>query len=66
MRPDPNELFLTEMIQGHFLDRAPDQAQRPRAVVNDVTSTHVDAVMEIATPRRYQVRSQGWFSADCQ
>jgi hypothetical protein len=57
VRSDPNDFFVAETLQGHFLYRVPDEAQRLRAVVDNTTFTHVNAVVEIATSRRYEMRS---------
>jgi hypothetical protein len=61
MRSDPNDLFLTEIIEGDLLDRTPDQAQGSSAVMDDATLTDVDPMMEITIPWCYQVCPEGWF-----
>jgi hypothetical protein len=60
-RSHPYALSVREMRERNFFHRSSAQAVREPRVVNDLASTDVDAVMQIAAPRCDKVRTQRGF-----
>jgi hypothetical protein len=60
-RSHPHALAAREMSQRNFFHRSSAQTVREPRVVNDLASTDVDAVMQIAAPRCDNVRTQRGF-----
>jgi hypothetical protein len=54
------------MSERNFFHRSSAQTVREPRVVNDLASTDVDAVMQIAAPRCDKVRTQRGFSVPDQ
>jgi hypothetical protein len=52
---------MREMSERNFFHRSSAQTVREPRVVNDLASTDVDAVMQIAAPRCDKVRTQRGF-----
>ena len=63
---DPHNPAAREACDGDFLDRPPDQGQRPGAIVDDSACAYINAVMEVATSACHQMRAPWWFSVTCQ
>jgi hypothetical protein len=61
VRSHPDALSAREMSEMNFFHRFSAQTVRAPRVVNDVASTDVDAVMQIAAPRCDKVRTQRGF-----
>src|SRR5260370_5721091 len=66
VRSHPDVLSAREMSERNFFHRSSAQTVREPRVVNDVASTDVDAVMQIAAPRCDKVRTQRGFSVPGQ
>jgi hypothetical protein len=66
IRSHPDAPSAREMSERNFFHRSSAQAVREPRVVNDLASTDVDAVMQIAAPRRDNVRTQRGFSVPDQ
>jgi len=61
VRSHPDALSAREMSERNFFHRSSAQTVREPRVVNDLASTDVDAVMQIAAPRCDKVRTQRGF-----
>jgi hypothetical protein len=61
LRSHPDALSAREMSERNFFHRSSAQAVCEARVVNDLASTDVDAVMQIAAPRCDKVRAQRGF-----
>ena len=61
VRSHPDALSAREMSERNFFHRSPVQTVRESRVVNDLASTDVDAVMQIAAPGCDKVRAQRGF-----
>jgi len=61
LRSHPDALAAREMSERNFFHRSSAQTGHEPRVVNDLASTDVDAVMQIATPRCDKVRTQRGF-----
>jgi hypothetical protein len=61
VRSHPDALSAREISERNFFHRFSAQTVRASRVVNDVASTDVDAVMQIAAPRCDKVRTQRRF-----
>ena len=61
VRSHPDALSAREMRERNFFHRSSAQTVREPRVVNDLASTDVDAVMQIAAPRCDKVRTQRGF-----
>jgi len=61
IRSHPDALSAREMSERNFFHRSSAQTVREPRVVNDLASTDVDAVMQIAAPRCDKVRTQRGF-----
>ena len=61
VRSHPDALSAREMSERNFFHRSSAQTVREPRVVNDLASTDVDAVMQIASPRCDKVRAQRGF-----
>jgi hypothetical protein len=61
VRSHPDALFTREMSERNFFHRSSTQTVREPRVVNDLASTDVDAVMQIAAPGCDKVRTQRRF-----
>jgi hypothetical protein len=58
-------MSMREMSERNFFHRSSAQTVREPRVVNDLASTDVDAVMQVAAPGRDKVRAQrGFFVPD--
>jgi hypothetical protein len=57
----PDALSACEMSERNFFHRSSAQTVRKPRVVNDLASTDVDAMMQIAAPRCDKVRTQRGF-----
>ena len=66
IRSHPDALSAREMSERNFFHRSSAQTVREPRVVNDLASTDVDAVMQIAAPRYDKVRTQRGFSVPDQ
>ena len=66
VRSHPDALSAREMSERNFFHRSSAQTVREPRVVNDLASTDVDAVMQIAAPRCDKVRTQRGFSVPDQ
>jgi hypothetical protein len=65
VRSHPDALCAREISERNFFHRSSAQTVGESRVVNDLASTDVDAVMQIAAPRRDKVRTQrGFFVPD--
>src|SRR5882724_2881938 len=65
VRSHPDTLSVREMSERNFFHRSSAQTVREPRVVNDLASTDVDAVMQIAAPGCDKVRTQrGFLVAD--
>ena len=61
VRFHPDALSAREMSERNFFHRPSAQTVREPRVMNDLASTDVDAVMQIAAPRCDKVRTQRGF-----
>jgi hypothetical protein len=61
LRSHPDALSAREISERNFFHRSSAQTVREPRVVNDLASTDVDAVMQIAAPRCDKVRTQRGF-----
>src|ERR1700730_6487352 len=61
VRSHPDALSARAMSERNFFHRSTAQTARESRVVNDLASTDVDAVMQIAAPRCDKVRTQRGF-----
>jgi hypothetical protein len=61
VRSDPDALSAREMSERNFFHRSSAQAVREPRVVNDLASTDVDTVMQIAPPGCDKVCTQRGF-----
>jgi len=66
VRSHPDALSAREMSERNFFHRSSAHTVREPRVVNDLASTDVDAVMQIAAPRCDKVRTQRGFSVPDQ